>query len=78
MLCTYINGQKGTSNHVVATCSFTLTESTFAPSLYCLRHSLTLLPVAFRYANRWAKGFLDPRGVSPGDSDTISPIFAGA
>ena len=30
-ICTYINGQKGSSNHVVATWSLTMTDLTFAP-----------------------------------------------
>jgi hypothetical protein len=49
-LCTgtYINGQMGTSNHVVATWSLTMTELTFDLCLYRLRRLLTLLPITSR------------------------------
>ena len=50
---TYIYGQKGASNHVVATCSLTLTELTFASYLYCLRHLLTPLPITFSRRPSW-------------------------
>jgi MFS family permease len=41
-ISTYINGQTGISNHVVATWSLTTIELTFAPDLCCLKHWLTL------------------------------------
>jgi NCS1 family nucleobase:cation symporter-1 len=48
-LSTYINRQRGSSNHVVAMWSLTRTEFTCGPYLYCLRHLLTPLPITFTY-----------------------------
>jgi hypothetical protein len=44
---TYTNGQQGDSNHVATTRSLALTELTLFHTRSCLRHMLTLLPIAF-------------------------------
>jgi hypothetical protein len=44
---TYTNEQQGNLNHVVAMWGLTLTELTLFHTRSCLRHMLTLLPIAF-------------------------------
>jgi L-galactonate dehydratase len=52
MASTYINGRKGSSNHVGITWSHIMTELIFALYLYRLRHLLTHLPINFREVRR--------------------------
>lgn len=44
---TYTNGQQGRSNHVVATCSLTLTDLTLSHTRSCVKYMLTLLPITY-------------------------------